>query len=79
MANARSAKKRTDNIAHAKEKIADCVRKSVHFENIRGTDAHQQVKISDRIRKTLHCENIRGTDAHEQVKISDRIRKTILL
>ena len=75
MANARSAKKRTDKIAHAKEKTADRVRKSVHFENIRGTDAHEQVKISDRIRKTLHCENIRGTDAHEQVKISDRIRK----
>ena len=44
----------------------DHVRKSVQFENIRGTDAHEQVKVSDRIRKTLHFENIRGTDAHEQ-------------
>ena len=56
MANACSVKKRTDKIAHAKEKTADRVRKSVHFENIRGTDAHEQVKISDRIRKTLYFE-----------------------
>ena len=59
MANARSANRRHDKIAHERIKTSDCIRKTLQFEIIKGTDIHEQLKATDRLRKNIQFENIR--------------------